>query len=123
MSFNLLKTVFEFVLPQGFVDAQGQVHRQGQMRLATALDEVQSMEDARVQQNEGYLPVVLLSRVIVRLGTLPMVTPDVVAHMFAADFAYLEDLYQRLNTPVPVQVNVVCPHCSQPFQLQVAPLE
>lgn len=121
--FNLLKTVFEFVLPQGFVDAQGQVHRQGQMRLATALDEVQSMEDGRVQQNESYLPIVLLSRVIVQLGSLTMITPDVIAQLFASDFAYLEDLYQRLNTPVPIQVNVACPHCNQPFQLQVAPLE
>ena len=118
-----MKTVFEFVLPQGYVDGQGQVHRQGQMRLSMALDEVQSMDDPRVQQNEAYLPIVLLSRVIVQLGALPMVTPDVVAQLFAADFAYLEDLYQRLNTPVPVQVNVICPHCSQPFQLQVAPLE
>ena len=57
-----MKTVFEFVLPQGYVDGQGQVHRQGQMRLATALDEVQSMEDVRVQQNDAYLPIVLLSR-------------------------------------------------------------
>ena len=117
-----LQTEFEFTLPRGYVDASAQVHREGRMRLATALDEIQSVGDPRVQTNEAYLPVLLLSRVVPRLGDLPAITPQVIEGLFASDLAYLEDLYQRLNSPESVTVGAVCPHCSTQFQLQVAPL-
>lgn len=117
-----LRTEFEFILPRGFVDSTGQVQRQGRMRLATALDEIESLQDPRVQASEAYLPVFLLSRVVTQLGTLPRVTPQVIAGMFASDLAYLEDLYERLNSPENIQVGAICPHCSGYFQLQVAPL-
>lgn len=92
------------------------------MRLATALDEIEAVQDPRVQANDAYLPVLLLSRVITQLGTLPAVTPQVVAGLFVIDLAYLEDLYQRINSPEQVAVGAVCPHCSAQFQIQVAPL-
>lgn len=117
-----LQTEFKFTLPRGYVDASGHVHREGRMRLATALDEIQSLEDPRVQASEAYLPVVLLGRVVARLGDLPAITPQVIEGLFAADLAYLEDLYLRLNSPEQVVVGAVCPHCSTQFQLQVAPL-
>ena len=117
-----LQTEFEFALPYGYVDATGQVHRDGLMRLATAQDEIQAVSDPRAQANEAYLPVVLLSRVVTRLGNLPAVTPPVIEGLFAADLAYLEDLYLRLNSPEHVILGAVCPHCGKPFQLQVAPL-
>lgn len=116
------QTEFSFTLPRGFVDASGQVHATGQMRLATALDEVESVQDPRVQQNEAFLPVLLLSRVVVELGDLPAVTPDVIAGLYVIDLAYLEDLYQRINSPEEMRIGAVCPTCSQQFQLQVAPL-
>ncbi|MEZ4868513.1 MAG: hypothetical protein R3C14_44700 [Caldilineaceae bacterium] len=115
-------TEFSFTLPRGYVDGAGQVQREGRMRLATALDEIESVQDPRVQANEAYLPVLLLSRVITQLGELPAVTPDVIAGLFVIDLAYLEDLYQRLNSPEQVAVGAVCPRCSTQFQLQVAPL-
>ncbi len=117
------KTEFEFTLPRGYVSESGQIHREGRMRLATALDEIESFQDPRVQANEAYLPVLLLSRVVERLGELPAVTPQVVEGLFVSDIAYLEDLYQRVNSPEDVALGVVCPHCSTQFQLQVAPLE
>lgn len=117
-----VQTEFDFTLPRGYVDASGRVHREGRMRLATALDEIASMEDPRVQASEAYLPVILLSRVVMRLGDLPAVTPQVIEGLFASDLAYLEDLYQRLNSPESVVVGAVCPHCNTQFQLQVAPL-
>jgi hypothetical protein len=92
------------------------------MRLATARDEIESIQDPRVQENEAYLPVLLLQRVITRLGALPAVTPQVVEDLFASDLSYLEDLYLRLNSHEVVQVGAVCPHCSAHFRLQVAPL-
>ncbi len=116
-------TEFDFALPRGYVDAMGQVHRTGRMRLATALDEIQAVQDPRVQANEAYLPVILLSRVLTHLGALPRITPEVIADLFVIDLAYLEDLYQRINSPQPVIVGTVCPHCSGQFQLQVTPLE
>ena len=119
MSFS---TEFSFVLPRGYINGAGQVQREGRMRLATALDEIETLQDPRAQANEAYLPVLLLSRVIIQLGNLPRVTPQVVAGLFAIDLAYLEDLYQRINSPEPVMVGAVCPYCSNQFHLQVAPL-
>jgi hypothetical protein len=92
------------------------------MRLATALDEIESLQHPNVQNNEAYLPVVLLSRVITRLGDLPELNLQVIENLFASDLAYLEDLYMRINSPEQVIVSAVCPHCSSQFQLQVAPL-
>jgi hypothetical protein len=118
----MLQTEFDFVLPLGYNDGSSQVQRVGQMRLAIALDEIESLKDPRVQANEAYLPVVLLSRVVTRLGELPQISTQVIESLFAADLAYLEDLYMRLNSPEQVVVSAVCPHCSNQFRLQVAPL-
>lgn len=117
-----MQTQFEFTLPRGYIDASGQVHRNGTMRLATALDEIESLQDPRVQTNEAYLPVVLLSRVVTKLGDLPSVTPQIVGGLFAADLASLEDLYLRLNSHEHVILGAVCPQCSTQFHLQVSPL-
>lgn len=115
-------TEFEFSLPRGYVDASGQVHRVGRMRLATALDEIEPIQDPRVQANESYLPVLLLSRVVTQLGELQTVSPTVIEGLFAADLAYLQELYLRLNSPESVVVTTVCPNCNYHFNLQVAPL-
>ena len=117
MSFQI---EFDFKLPRGFIDSSGIIHREVRMRLATALDEIEALQDVRVQANEAYLPVVLLSRVIVRLGKLPAVTPQVVENLFASDMAYLEDVYLRLNTQENVMLGVVCPHCNGKFDVQVS---
>lgn len=117
-----LQTEFDFVLPLGYRNGSGSLQRLGQMRLAVALDEIESLQDPRVLANEAYLPVVLLSRVVTRLGDLPQVSSQVIESLFAADLAYLEDLYMRLNSAEKVVVSAVCPHCSTQFRLQVAPL-
>jgi hypothetical protein len=113
---------FEFELPRGYVDAQGDVHRQGAMRLATALDEVEPLRDPRVQANEAYLIILLLARVVTRIGAITDVNTQVIEGLYASDLAYLQDLYQRINAPEPTVVGAVCPHCSTQFQLQVAPM-
>jgi hypothetical protein len=94
-----LQTEFEFVLPKGYIDELGQVHRHGRMRLATALDEIEPMGDPRVRANESYLPVLLMARVVTQLGALPAITPGVVEQFFAADLAYLSELYLAINSP------------------------
>jgi hypothetical protein len=118
-----LQTEYDFSLPRGYLDRNGQLHRQGRMRLATARDEIRAAQDPRVENSPAYLPVLLISQVITSLGGLPSVSPQVVEGMFAADLAYLEDLYLRINSHQPVLVGAACPHCGSQFQLQVAPLE
>ena len=118
-----MEVEYSFILPRGYTDATGQVHREGSMRLATALDEIEAIHDPRVLSNEAYLPVALLSRVITRLGSLSSISPSLVECFYAADLAYLEDLYLRLNLHEQVTIGAVCPHCGMSFQMQVAPLE
>jgi hypothetical protein len=108
---QLLRTEFEFTLPNGYVDARGDLHRQGVMRLATALDEVAPLGDPRVQANEAYLGILLLSRVLVRLGSMHPVPPEAIEGLFSGDFAYLQDLYVRMNDHGTSQVEAECPHC------------
>lgn len=122
-SIQKIETEFDFTLPRGYLDGSGQVHKHGRMRLATALDEILALQDPSVQLTDAYLPVALLSRVVTRLGELPAVTPGVIEGLFAADIAYLEDLYLRLNSPHTVTLGAVCPQCHMQFQLQVAPLD
>jgi hypothetical protein len=116
----LLRTEFDFTLPRGFVDEQGNLHRHGTMRLATALDEIAPLQDPRVRANEAYLSVLLLSRVITRLGELGRVTPTLVESLFSADFAYLQDLYLQVNNAGDGIVETQCPTCGSRFALDLA---
>jgi len=115
----MLQTEFPFTLPRGYVDAQGDLHRDGTMRLATAFDEIAPLKDPRVLNNPGYLLVILLSRVITRLGTLEHINPKVIEGLFAADLAYLQDLYARINGTGHNRVKTQCPHCEQMFEVEL----
>ena len=92
------QTEVAFELPKGYVDDDGTLHRQGVMRLATAADEILPLRDPRVQQNEAYLAVIVLARVITRLGTLADIHPGTIEGLFASDLAYLQRLYEQLNS-------------------------
>jgi len=115
-----LRTEFPFVLPRGYVDENGTVHRDGVMRLATARDEILPLRDPRVRENEAYLTVVLLGRVITRLGTLPQVTNGVIEGLFASDLAFLQDLYRRVNQEGHTQAEVSCPACQHQFTVDLS---
>ncbi|MFE3579757.1 hypothetical protein [Streptomyces vinaceus] len=114
-----LRTEFSFELPRGYVDDAGAVHRDGTMRLATARDELIPLRDMRVQENPAYLSVVLLGRVITRLGSLPLVHDGVVENMFASDLAFLQDFYRQINAEGHTRAGVTCPHCEQPFEVEL----
>jgi hypothetical protein len=118
-----MRTEYAFTLPRGYVDAAGTVHRDGTMRLATARDEIEPLRDADVRQNEAYLSVLLLSRVVTRLGGITDVTPAVVEGLFAADFDHLQRLYERLNTNGESVGSVTCPSCSQAFEVDLSEIE
>ncbi len=115
-----LTTEFAFVLPRGYVDEAGNVHRDGVMRLATARDEILPQRDPRVRENEAYLTVILLSRVITRLGSLGQVTTGVVEGFFASDLAFLQDLYRRINQEGRAEAEVTCPACKHEFTVDLA---
>ncbi len=117
----MLQTEFEFTLPKGYVDSEGNVHRDGVMRLATALDEIAPMRDPRVKVNEAYLTIILLSRVITRLGTLRHINPGVIEKLFSADLAYLQDFYRTINEDGYAQVEIVCPECQHRFEWEIVP--
>jgi hypothetical protein len=115
----MLQTEFPFVLPKGYIDENGGLHTEGTMRLATAMDEIAPLRDPRVRNNEAYLVIILLSQVITRLGSYTRVTPNMVEKLFAADIAYLQDLYRQINDVDDRRISVVCPHCGQAFEAEV----
>ena len=91
------QTEIEFELPKGYVDEAGTLHRRGTMRLATAADEILPLRDPRVQQNEAYLAVIVLARVVIHLGTLADIHTGVIENLYSSDLAYLQRLYEKFN--------------------------
>jgi hypothetical protein len=117
-----LQTEFEFELPLGYLDAQGALHKHGTMRLATAMDEIIPLNDARVKSNEAYMVVVLLARVVTKLGTLQAINTGVIENLFAADLAYLQAFYQQVNETGKTSLPWTCPHCGKNFDIDLADL-
>ncbi len=114
-----VQTEFEFVLPKGYIDEDGNVHRNGTMRMATAMDEIMPLRDPRVRDNEAYLVIVLLTRVLTSLGDLENITPRIVENMFAADIAFLQDFYQQINELEDRAIITVCPNCDHEYEVGV----
>jgi hypothetical protein len=114
-----MQTEFPFRLPRGYVDSDGSVHRDGVMKLSTAFDEVAPMKDPRVQTNPSYLVIILLSRVITKLGDLTHINPKVIEGLFSADLAFLQDFYRRINENGHSRLGVMCPHCEAKFEVEM----
>jgi hypothetical protein len=117
-----LQTQFEFTLPRGYVDSDGNVHTRGVMRLATAMDEIAPLRDVRVGANQAYLTIILLARVIVKLGSLPQVNTAVVENLFAADMAFLQAFYRQINEEGTTIIKRRCPSCQQEIEIDLADL-
>lgn len=118
----MLQTEFEFTLPKGYVDKEGNLHRQGVMRLATAADEILPLKDPRVQSNPAYLVIILLSRVITSLGSLEIINPKIIEGLYASDLNYLQEFYNRINENGKTSFKMVCPHCQQAFEAELETL-
>jgi hypothetical protein len=114
------RTEFPFKLPKGYVDEAGVVHQNGTMRLATAEDEILPMRDPRVQQNPGFLTVILLARVITKLGDVKVIDTQVIGKLFTADFAYLQNLYREINEMDKLRVRTSCPECKKNIEVEVS---
>jgi len=113
------QTEFPFTLPKGYVDSDGNLHREGVMRLATAKDEIAPLQDYRVQANRAFLVIILLSRVVVKLGTLRSVTPHIVEEFFSSDLAYLQEFYRKINEEGTSTIKVSCPACKHEFEVDM----
>lgn len=113
-------TEYEFELPKGYVDSEGNLHRRGLMRLSTAADEILPMRDPRVQSLPAYLIVVILARVVIRLGTLRDIHPGIIEGLFTEDLAFLQDMYNRINGLAARTQAVHCPHCGQSHEVEVS---
>lgn len=113
------QTEIEFELPRGYLAEDGTLHRKGVMRLATARDEILAQEDPRAMRNEAYLIVILLARVVTKLGTLDVINTHVIESLFAVDYAYLQDTYTRLNRYGMNGFSVTCPECGHEFTVEI----
>jgi hypothetical protein len=115
------QTEFPFTLPRGYVDPKGNLHRNGIMRLATAADEILPMKDPKVRSDPAYLSVILLSRVITKLGTIDTIDTSVIENLFASDFSFLQDFYRRINEDGSGGIQATCPRCGHQFEIDVVP--
>ncbi|MEX1030864.1 MAG: phage tail assembly protein [Paenibacillaceae bacterium] len=113
------QTEYDFELPRGYVDENGTLHKRGVMRLATAADEILPMRDQRVQQNPGYLSIILLSRVISKLGDLRAIDTRVIEKMFTADLAFLQNFYRQVNEMENLRIKTTCPKCQHDFEVEM----
>ena len=115
----MFQTEYEFTLPKGYADEEGNLHKSGIMRLATAADEILPLKDPRVQQNPAYLTIILLSRVVIKLGELPAVNPRVIEELFASDLAYLQEFYRKINGGSTTKIKAKCPKCEHEFEVDI----
>jgi hypothetical protein len=110
---------FDFTLPKGLIDEEGTVHRQGRIRLSTARDELAVQKDRQAQRDSVYGELVMLARVITQLGSLSVVTPELLENLFSADLAYLRELYNRINQQGEAAIPVQCPECNCQFKAEL----
>ncbi len=113
------QTEFEFILPKGLIDAQGQIHRQGVMRLARARDEIEILKNQKVQNEPAYEVLMRLSQVITVLGSVSAPTPEQLEHLFSVDLTYLQEFYNRVNYQGYPHIPVQCPHCQAQFEVEL----
>ena len=116
-----IRTEFPFRLPKGVINPDtGQLERDGMMRLATARDEIEPLQDYRVQSNRAYLVILLLSRVITKIGGIERITAETVENLFSSDLAYLQEFYRKINEEGTPVHDVACPSCSHSFHIDMA---
>ena len=116
----MLQTEFTFTLPKGYIDPDGTLCKDGVMRLANAADVILPQKDARVQQNPAYLVIILLSRVVTRLGDLTHITPTTIEGLFSSDLDYLQEFYQQINEEGSAATKTTCPKCEHQYELESA---
>jgi len=118
----MFRTEYEFTLPKGYVDEEGSLHRQGLMRLSTAADEILPLRDPRVEKNPAYLLLILLSRVVVKLGTVKQITPKTMEGLFTEDLGFLQNFYNQINGHTNGHIRTECPQCHHKYEVEAVNL-
>lgn len=113
----IFQTEFSFALPKGYIDQDGNLHKEGMMRLATAADEILPAKDPRVQTNPAYLTISVLTRVVTKLGSLPSINTKVIESLFVSDLAYLKTFYEKINVDGHLKIPAICPKCENKFEI------
>jgi len=116
----VIQTEYEFVLPKGYVDKEGNLYKEGILRLANAADEILPLKDPRVQNNPAYLTIILLSRVITKLGTIKDINPRIIEGLFVEDLTYLQEFYRRINGGGSLTLTTKCPHCNGQVEVSLS---
>lgn len=116
----MLQSCYEFDLPKGYVDQDETLHCHGKMRLATAKDEIDAVNHPKVRANPSYMPIIVLSKVIIQLGTLDHISPEIIEKLFVSDLNFLQHLYTTINDNENPVIHVTCPHCGQVFTETIA---
>ncbi len=114
----MFRTEHEFSLPKGYIDEEGNLHRQGVMRLATAADEILPLRDPRVEKNPAYLLIILLSRVVTKLGRLNQITPKTIEGLFTEDLTFLQNFYNQINGNTNGHIQTECPKCHHKYEVE-----
>lgn len=117
----MFQTEYKFKLPKGYVDDDGNLHKEVVMRLATAADEILPQKDPRVQQNPAYISVILFSRVLTQLGSLngDEISTGIVEKLFASDLSYLQEIYNKINGDGTAFIKAKCPKCEEEFEVSI----
>jgi hypothetical protein len=117
----ILQTEFKCKLQKGYIDEEGTIHKEVTMKLARASDVILPLKDHRVQSNPAYLNIILLSRVITKLGTLnsEMITPKVIEQLFVEDLSLLQSFYEKINGNGSSKISTICPKCENKFEMDL----
>ena len=114
----MFRTEHEFTLPKGYIDVEGNLECQGMMRLSTAADEILPLEDPRVEKNPAYLLIILLSRVVIKLGKIKQITPKTIEGLFTEDLTFLQNFYNQINGNTNGHIRTECPKCHHKYEVK-----
>lgn len=104
---------FEFELPKGFKDKDGNILKKGRLRHPNGLD--REILDGVIRKNQGLANTLMLSRCIVDLEGLK-VYDELVRSLSIKDRNYLLSVMKEHKFGANLEVDVECPTCYQTFK-------
>lgn len=108
----------EFLLPVGYLDDEGVLHRRVKLTPMTGESE-EMMSDAKVRDNAGKMITELLLSVVEELGTVKKVNREVLRELATKDRDFL--ILKNAQVSVGDEISFVdsCPHCKGKNEITV----